>query len=53
MSSELRQSGARIMLLDHLMGEYGEETKVTRDLLDLSIASTIKRIGRKTIAGKR
>jgi hypothetical protein len=44
MSSELRQSGARIILLDRLMAQYGPETKATRDLLHLSIASTIKRV---------
>ena len=52
MSSELRQSGARDMLLDHLMGQYGEETKATRDLLHLSIASTIKRIWPKDNSGQ-
>ncbi len=44
MSSELRQSGARIILLDRLMGQYGPETKATRDLLRLGIAETIKRV---------
>ncbi len=51
-SSELRQSGARIMLLDRLMGQYGAETKATRDLLRLSIASTIKRVWPKDNIGQ-
>ncbi len=44
MSSDLRQVGARLILLDRLMGQYGGETKATRDLLRLSIASTITRV---------
>ena len=44
MSSELRQAGARVILLDRVMAHYGPETKEARDLLRRSIASTIKRI---------
>jgi uncharacterized membrane protein (DUF485 family) len=44
MSSELRQAGSRIILLDRLMAQYGPETKATRDLLHLSIAQTITRV---------
>ncbi|MGC2434464.1 MAG: hypothetical protein WA433_11845, partial [Desulfobaccales bacterium] len=30
MSSELRQAGSRVILLDRLMAQYGPETKATR-----------------------
>lgn len=44
MSSDLRQTSARIILLDRVMAQYGPETKEARDLLRHSIASTIKRV---------
>ncbi|MFI5331834.1 MAG: hypothetical protein ACHQ2F_12505 [Desulfobaccales bacterium] len=44
MSSGLRQTGSRIILLDRVMAQYGPETKEARDLLRRSIASAIKRI---------
>ena len=44
MSNELRQSGARVILLDRVMAHYGPETKEAHDLLRLTIASTIKRV---------
>ena len=44
MSSELRQTGSRVILLDRVMAQYGPETKDARDLLRRSIDSTINRI---------
>ncbi len=44
MSSDLRQTSARVILLDRLMAQYGPETKEARDLLRYSIASTLKRV---------
>ena len=44
LSSELRQAGSRVILLDRVMANYGPETKEARDLLHRSLASTIKRI---------
>ena len=44
MSSGLRQTGSRVILLDRVMAQYGPETKEARELLRRSIASTIKRI---------
>src|SRR5271157_2647765 len=44
MSSGLRQTGSRVILLDRVMAQYGPETKETRDLLRRTIAATIKRV---------
>ena len=44
MSSELRQAGSRVILLDRVMAQYGPETNEARELLRHSIDSTIKRI---------
>ncbi|MGO9622011.1 MAG: hypothetical protein ACLPT6_11475 [Desulfobaccales bacterium] len=44
MSSDLRQTSARLILLDRVMAQYGPETKEARDLLRYSVASTIKRV---------
>src|SRR5208337_4359586 len=44
MSSELRLAGARVILLDRVLAQYGPETKEARALLRHSIASTIKRV---------
>jgi len=44
MSSELRQAGSRIILLDRVMAHYGPETKEARELLRRTIAATIKRV---------
>jgi uncharacterized membrane protein (DUF485 family) len=44
MSSELRQVGSRVILLDRVMADYGPETDQTRELLRQSVASTIKRV---------
>jgi len=44
LSSGLRQTSSRVILLDRVMGQYGPETKEARELLRRGIASTIKRI---------
>jgi len=44
MSSELRQTGSRVILLDRVMAHYGPETMEARDLLRRSLAVAIKRI---------
>jgi hypothetical protein len=44
MSSGLRQTASRVILLDRVMAQYGPETKEARELLRRSIDSTIKRI---------
>ena len=44
MSSELRQAGSRVILLDRVMAQYGPETKDARDLLRRTIAAMIKRV---------
>jgi len=44
MSSDLRQTSARVILLDRVMAHYGPETNEARDLLRRDIASTIKRV---------
>jgi hypothetical protein len=44
MSSELRQIGSRVILLDRVMAHYGPETAEARDLLRRSVASSIERI---------
>jgi hypothetical protein len=44
MSSGLRQTSSRVILLDRVMAQYGPETKESRELLRHSIASTIERV---------
>ena len=44
MSSDLRQTSSRVILLDRVMAHYGPETNEARDLLRRDIASTIKRV---------
>jgi hypothetical protein len=44
MTSELRQTGEKIVLLDRLMAQYGPETKEARDLLRYSVKVTLRRI---------
>lgn len=44
MSSELRQIGSRVILLDRVMAHYGSETAEARELLRRSVASSIERI---------
>jgi hypothetical protein len=43
-SSGLRQTSSRVILLDRVMAQYGPETKEARELLRRSIDSVIKRI---------
>jgi hypothetical protein len=43
MTSELRQTGAKIVLLDRVMAQYGPETKEARDLLRRGITTTLQR----------
>jgi hypothetical protein len=44
MTGELRQIGAKMMVLDSVMAQYGPETKEARDLLHRGIATTLQRI---------
>jgi len=44
MSSELRQVGSRVILLDRVMAHYGPETMEARDLLRRSLTAAIARI---------
>jgi len=44
MTTEIRQVGAKIMLLDRVMDQYGPETKETRVLLRRTITATLQRI---------
>jgi hypothetical protein len=44
MTGELRQIGAKMMVLDGVMAQYGPETKEARDLLHRGIATTLQRI---------
>jgi hypothetical protein len=44
MSSGLRQTSSRVILLDRVMAQYGPETKEARELLRRTIASTIRRV---------
>ncbi len=43
-SAGLRQTGARVILLDRVMAQYGPETKEIRDLLRRSLATAIEQI---------
>jgi hypothetical protein len=44
MSAELKQSGARVILLDRTLAHYGPETKEARDLMRFSLASLIDQV---------
>lgn len=44
MTNELRQTGAKIVLLDRTMAQYGPETKEARDFLRATVASALQRI---------
>jgi len=44
MTNELRQTGAKIMLLDRTLAQYGPETKEARDFLRSAVASALQRI---------
>jgi hypothetical protein len=47
MTHELRQTGAKIVILDRVMAQYGPETKEARSLLRLTVKSAIDAMGRK------
>ena len=44
MTTEMRQVGAEIILLDRVMDQYGPETKEARELLSRTVAATVQRI---------
>jgi hypothetical protein len=44
MSDEIKQSGARVILIDRTLAHYGPETKEARDLMRFSLASLIDQI---------
>jgi hypothetical protein len=44
MTAELRQTGAKIMLLDRVLAQYGPETREARDFLRRSVTSALQRI---------
>jgi hypothetical protein len=50
-SSELRQIGARVILLDCVLAHYGPETRETCELLRHSITASLKRIWPEDING--
>ena len=44
MNAGIAQAGAKVMLLDHILADYGPETKDAREQLRQTVASTIERI---------
>src|SRR5512137_2149248 len=40
MTTELRQAGSKIVVLDRVMAQYGPETREARDLLRRTVASS-------------
>jgi hypothetical protein len=44
MSNELKQAGAKIVLLDSVMAEYGPETREARDLLRQAVTAALQRL---------
>jgi hypothetical protein len=44
MNAGIAQAGAKIILLDHVLADYGPETKEVREQLRHTVASTIERI---------
>ncbi len=53
MNAGIAQTGAKIILFDHILADYGPETKEVREQLRNTVASTIERIwpAKKTGAG--
>lgn len=51
-STELTQEGARLMLLDRVLANYGPETKEIREIMRIGVATTIERIWPKDGTGK-
>jgi hypothetical protein len=44
MNAGIAQTGAKILLVDHILADYGPETKEVREQLRHSVASVIERI---------
>jgi len=44
MNTGIAQAGAKVMLLDHILADYGPETKDAREQLRQTVASVIERI---------
>jgi hypothetical protein len=44
MNAGIAQTGAKILLVDHILADYGPETKEVREQLRRSVASVIERI---------
>src|SRR6266516_2052837 len=44
MNAGIAQTGAKIILLDHVLADYGPETKEVREQLRQTVASVIERI---------
>jgi hypothetical protein len=44
MNAGIAQAGAKVMLLDHILADYGPETKEVREQLRYTVASVIERI---------
>jgi hypothetical protein len=52
MNAEITQAGARIILLDHVLAQYGSETQDSRQHLQRSLRSTIENIWPKHRGGE-
>jgi hypothetical protein len=48
MTNQLKQTGAKIMVLDSVMAQYGPETNEARAVLRSSVAATLKRFWSET-----
>src|SRR5947208_3784381 len=44
MNAGIAQTGAKVILVDHVLADYGQETKDAREQLRHTVASTIERI---------
>jgi len=51
MTSELRQTGSKIVLLDHVMAQYGPETREARNLLRSGVTRALQRIWPEEASG--
>ena len=51
MNVAIAQDGARIIQLDHLLGEYGPETRAIREYLRMSTAERVKKVWSKSASG--
>jgi outer membrane murein-binding lipoprotein Lpp len=50
-STQINQLTAKIILLDNILAQYGEETKATRDQLRRAVAVLADRIWRENVPG--